>query len=345
MCDSSDSNINPTMATEILPTPTNNKIQQFFDDLESQSSLISTCTQLYTTLSNHFSSLEASISQKSQSIDSNYESLQTHLAKTLESLKNRENSISQRESDLSVRVEQQKEEALAEFSNPISENAKLSETLKSLCRKMDYSALYKFVIYKRKESASLKSYIGEAILEAVDPPRLVLDAVEEFLSCKLAKYGVTDKRWACGFMIKALFPVDSCEGKSSDFCRRTIARAVDLVEMWKKEMDGGFENGEIGGAEAVMFLQMVVGFGLRKRFDEEYLIKLIVEYGTRRDMAKIACALNLGDKIGGLCNATSFLCILDFLKYLDGIFVRFTHKFGNIDLICGLISCWTVCLF
>ncbi|KAK4280869.1 hypothetical protein QN277_012431 [Acacia crassicarpa] len=286
------------MATELVTST--NRVQKFFDDLEAQRSIISSCTQLFTTLSNHFSSLEASISQKSQLIDSNLQALESHANKTLESLHQRDNSIPERESAAAARIEEQKEAALADFAKPISAYVELSETLKSLCRKMDSSALLRFIVSKRKESASLRAEIVQAIAEAVDPPRLVLDAVEEFLNSKSAKSGVTDTRWACGILIQALFPEASFGGKSPEFCRRTVARAADLVELWYGQMDGGSETGAVGAAEAVMFLQMVVGFRLRRRFDEEYLRKLVMTFASRRDMAKIASALEFGEKLGDL---------------------------------------------
>ncbi|XP_054814000.1 FRIGIDA-like protein 4a [Prosopis cineraria] len=286
------------MVTQLVTSA--NRVQKFFDDLEAQRSIISTCTQLFTTLSKHFSSLEASISQKSQLIDSNVEALESHAKKTLESLDHRENSIPERESAAAARIEEQKEAALADFAKPISANVELSETLKSLCRKMDSSALLRFIVSKRKESATLRAEIVPAIAEAVDPPRLVLDAVEEFLNCKSAKSGVTDKRWACGILVQALFPETSSGGKLPEFCRRIVARAADLVESWKGQMDGSSENGAVGAAEAVMFLQIVVGFRLRQRFDEECLRNLVMEFAMRRDMAKIASALEFGEKMGDI---------------------------------------------
>lgn len=291
--------INPTMATQLVVST--DRVQKFFDDLEAQRSILSTCTQLFTKLSNHFSALEDSVLQKSQLIQSNFRALESRSQKTLESLDHRENSIPERESAAAARIEEQKEAALADFEKPTSANLELSETLKSLSRKMDSSALLRFIVSKRKESASLRAEIVQAIAEAVDPPRLVLDALEEFLNSKSAKSGVTDKRWACGILIQALLPdfSRSTVGKSPEFSRSIVGRAAELVELWKGQMDGGLENGAVGAAEAVMFLQMVVGFRLRGRFDEEYLRKLVMEFASRRDMAKIASALEFWEKMGG----------------------------------------------
>jgi hypothetical protein len=270
------------------------RVQKFFDDLEAQKTILSSCTQLFTTLSNRFSSLQDSLSQKSQSLESKIQALESNSRKTLESLSNRENSIPDRELAAVARIEEQRESALSEFENPISATVELSETLKSLSRKMDSSGLLRFIVSKRKESVSLRAEISKAIAEAVDPPRLVLDAMEEFLSKKSA-----DRRWACGMLVQALFPEANASRSGPEFANSVVERAAGILGLWKGQMDE--EGGALGPAEAVMLLQMVVGLGLRSRFDEEYLRKLVVEFAARRDMAKLAAALGFGKKMAGWC--------------------------------------------
>ena len=280
------------MATELVIN--SDRVQKLFDDLEAQKTILSSCTQLYSTLSNRFISLQDSLSQKSQSLETKIQALESNSRETLESLSQREDSIPERESAAAARIEEQREAALADFGKPVSASAELSETLKSLSRRMDSSGLVRYIVSKRKESVSLRAEISKAIAEAVDPPRLVLDALDEFLKRKSA-----DKRWACGMLIQALFPeMNSKKNKGPEFARSVVERAAEMVLLWKGQMD---EEGSAvyGPAEAVMLLQMVLGFGLRSRFDEEYLRKLVVEFAARRDMAKLAAALGFGEKIGG----------------------------------------------
>lgn len=280
------------MATELVIN--SDRVQKLFDDLEAQKTILSSCTQLFSTLSNRFISLQDSLSQKSQSLETKIQALESNSRETLESLSHREDSIPERESAAAARIEEQREAALADFGKPVSASAELSETLKSLSRRMDSSGLVRYIVSKRKESVSLRAEISKAIAEAVDPPRLVLDAMEEFLKRKSA-----DKRWACGMLIQALFPeMNSKKNKGPEFARSVVERAAEMVLLWKGQMD---EEGSAvyGPAEAVMLLQMVLGFGLRSRFDEEYLRKLVVEFAARRDMAKLAAALGFGEKIGG----------------------------------------------
>lgn len=280
------------MATELVIN--SDRVQKLFDDLEAQKTILSSCTQLFSTLSNRFISLQDSLSQKSQSLETKIQALESNSRETLESLSHREDSIPERESAAAAHIEEQREAALADFGKPVSASAELSETLKSLSRRMDSSGLVRYIVSKRKESVSLRAEISKAIAEAVDPPRLVLDAMEEFLKRKSA-----DKRWACGMLIQALFPeMNSKKNKGPEFARSVVERAAEMVLLWKGQMD---EEGSAvyGPAEAVMLLQMVLGFGLRSRFDEEYLRKLVVEFAARRDMAKLAAALGFGEKIGG----------------------------------------------
>lgn len=283
------------MATQLVaPTSSQTeKVHQFFNELESHKNTLTKCTNLFTTLSNHFSTVQDSISQKLQTLDSKFQSLESRSKETLESLDNQENSIPERESSAAARIDEQKEAALADLCNSVPMSTlNISDALKSLSRKMDASALLRFVVSKRKESVMLRPEIVVAIKEAVDPPRLVLDAVEEYLKSKTeAKSGVTDKRWACGLLIQGLI------SESSVYSRRIVERAAGLVDLWKEQLDGEHEK---GAAEMVMFLQIVACFGLRSKFDDEYLRKSVMEFASRRDMAKVAASLEFGDKMIGL---------------------------------------------
>jgi len=94
------------------------RVQKFFDDLEAQKTILSSCTQLFTTLSNRFSSLQDSLSQKSQSLESKIQALESNSRKTLESLSSRENSIPERELAAVARIEEQRIPFLRQSSCP-----------------------------------------------------------------------------------------------------------------------------------------------------------------------------------------------------------------------------------
>lgn len=131
--------------------------------------ILSSCTQLYKTQTSHFSSLQESFSRKSKSLELKFLSLDPTSSEILQSLSQRENSIPQRESAVVALLNDKKEAALAEFQKP-AKSTNLSETLKSLCRKMDVSGLLKFIISKRKESMSLRTEISGALRSASTHP-------------------------------------------------------------------------------------------------------------------------------------------------------------------------------
>ncbi|KAG5015986.1 hypothetical protein JHK85_022122 [Glycine max] len=89
-------------------------VHQFFDELEAKKTILSKCTDLFTTLSTHFSSLQHSVTEKSQSFNSlSKEILEfVHLHKTF---------ILKCESSAAAHIEEQREATLAlQFTTPIS---------------------------------------------------------------------------------------------------------------------------------------------------------------------------------------------------------------------------------
>ncbi|KAJ7973881.1 FRIGIDA-like protein [Quillaja saponaria] len=80
----------------------------------------------------------------------------------------------------------------------------------------------------------------------------------------------------CGVLIQTLFPEMSSGGKAPEISRSIVERAAAC-------RSGGVVEGAFGAAEAVMFLQTVVGFRLLLR-------KLVMEFLSRRDVAKLAAA-------------------------------------------------------
>ncbi|XAR70899.1 hypothetical protein NMG60_11027937 [Bertholletia excelsa] len=278
------------------------RINKFFSELEARKALLNTITQLHKTLTDHFSSLEQSLSQKSQALDSQIEAFDAHAKETLESLQNRENAIPECESAAAARVEEQRETAITDIEKAGTgegggegevggeEQKGLRELLRMYCRRMDTKRLMRFLLTKRKESVALRAELAAAVEEAVDLARLVLEAVEDFVELKAGgKVGMADRRWACGLLIQVAVVERDCG--IGGVARSLRERAACLLEKWKGLLGSG------GAGEATMFLQMVVGFGLKENFEEEYLKKLVVEFSTRRDMARIAVALGFKDKM------------------------------------------------
>ena len=98
----------------ILALSNGDGVHQFFDELEAKKTILSKCTDLFTTLSTHFSSLQHSVTEKSQSFNSlSKETLEfVHLHKTF---------ILKCESSAAAHIEEQREATLAlQLTTPIS---------------------------------------------------------------------------------------------------------------------------------------------------------------------------------------------------------------------------------
>ncbi|KAM7493235.1 hypothetical protein LguiB_027844 [Lonicera macranthoides] len=266
------------------------RIQNFFTSLETRKSLLTTITSLHKTLTDHFTTLDQTLTQKSQTLESQIKDFKEKSKESLELLESRENGIPERESIAAAKIEEQKLAAVNDIVN--SESLNVNEGLRNCFRRMDSSGLISLLLLKRKETSALRAEIGEAMGEAVDAMRLVVDAVEEFVEMKIeGKVGMADRRWACGMLIQVVV------GGGGGVGRSLRERAGAVLEKWKECLGGGEGSGGVGAGEATMFLQMVIGFGLKERFEEGFLRKLVLEFASRRDMPKLAVALNLGEKM------------------------------------------------
>ncbi|KAI3855062.1 hypothetical protein MKX03_018456 [Papaver bracteatum] len=290
------------MATEVIIID-RDRIQKAFDEFETQKSLLTNCTQQWENLSSHFTSLEQALLQKTQTLDTKLETLDLETKKALAKLSERENSISERESIAITLIEEQKQNAFKEIYEGIidssSNGSEIEEALKSYCRKMDSKGLMKYMMSKRNDSLTMRVKIGVAIRECVDPFRFVLDGIEDYLDAK-GKAGASDKRWPCGSLIHGLFPDLDGNSSLSVIATSVKERAGVMAQVWKGKMDNleGGRGDDMGPAEAAMFLQMVIGFGLKDKFEEEFLKKLILAYPSRKEMPKLAAALRFGEKMG-----------------------------------------------
>ncbi|KAK9102618.1 hypothetical protein Sjap_019872 [Stephania japonica] len=268
------------------------RIENLFSEFEARKSLLATCTELWNNLSEQFSSSEQSLIHKSNEIDSKLEKLESEKKKALEDLDNRETTISERESAIIARVEEQKQSALLEFEKPSSGTLELSEELRSHCKKMNSEGLLRLMVANRKDSAAVRAEVSDALVEAVDAPRLVLDVVEGFVERRGVKEGISDLRWACATLIQRLVPGFESDGRVPGVARSVGERAGAVAEAWKAKSDGG-EGGEVGASEG--------------KFDAEFLKKLVLEFSSRREIPKIAAKLGFGEKMGVLLVLATFI--------------------------------------
>ena len=285
---------------------TNKKVTDLFENLEEQKCLLTKCTDLYNTLSSYYISVEESLNSKTLSLDSKFRSMHLNYQKSLEDLQNRENSIPNRFSSLSSEIESKKNASIAELRKPLGLELPVINVLKSLCRRMDCSGLMQYVLGKRKDKLSLRSEMEEAIKECVDPEMMVIGALKDFMEAKsMSEKRLADKLWACGVVVSGLFSLEKFKdkkGKEAVFATKTVAEAEKVMREWRKKAEEAGDReeseGKMGTAEVAMFLLVIIGFGLREIFEEEFYMKMFIEFSGRKDMAKFAIPI-LKDKIPG----------------------------------------------
>ncbi|CAH9106252.1 unnamed protein product [Cuscuta epithymum] len=285
------------MTTDIAINP--EPVQSFFSKLEARKALFSTITDTHKTLTSHFSAIDLALSQKSETLDSRITSLRNDTLNSLRDLQNREDGIPEREICMAARVQELKASAVAEIESPETaqklKEKKVSDMLRFYCRIMDANGLMKFLFQHRRDTAALRAEVSDALQESVDPMRLVLDAAEDYVGMKVeGKVGMADRRRACSMLIQSVMPLKEECGVVS---RTLKERAVCALEKWKDVLGDGDRNSGTRPNEASMFLQIVVGFGLKQEFQEDFLRKLVEKFSSRRDMPKLAIALGFGKKI------------------------------------------------
>lgn len=200
---------------------------------------------------------------------------------------------------MAAQIAEMKDAAFSEIGSlgDLSQKS-LSQVLRIYCKRMDASGLVGFIQTKRKESAGLRMEIASALDTAIDPMRLILDAAEEFVGMKVeGKVILADRRWACDILIQSVVPV--AEG-GYGAGRSLKERAAWVLEKWKGIMGGGDRTSGVCAAEATMFLQLVIAFELKEKFEEEFLRRLVLEFADRKDMPKLAVAFGFGNKIGDI---------------------------------------------
>ncbi|KAJ8479597.1 hypothetical protein OPV22_023324 [Ensete ventricosum] len=280
-------------------SPADDRVQKFLDDLESQHALLSNCTLLWKSLVEHFSSLRQALALRSQSLDAHLQDLESNTQKSLDSLALRDSSLPDRESAAAAALHERRDAALAEIQRSDVPSADLRGLLRWYARRMDSPGLWRFVVSRRKDLHALRREVPDAVAASLDPARLVVDASEDFLNHH-SDDGGADRNWALGMLLRSLLISEG--GKAPEVAESMREKAAAVAEAWKEKFSTKEEGGEggggtMGGSEAQIFLQMVVAFGLRSRFEEGFLKKLVLEHASRKDMAKLAASLGLGEQL------------------------------------------------
>eukprot|EP01018_Ginkgo_biloba_P014806 Gb_24860 [translate_table: standard] len=207
--------------------------------------------------------------------------------------------------------------------------------LKQFCERMDAKGLLKFISENRKFLAALRDEVPAALQCAIDPARLVLNALEGFYppnqktnQGNKKEAGLPAQRRSCILLLESLVPLlaDPVLGADHPVIASNIKeQAKGIADEWKSKLaDLDIDAANGNSLEAQAFLQLLATFGIASEYDEEELCKLVLAVSRRRQTPELCRSLGLAAKMPGVVEI-----LVNSGKQIEA--VNFAHVFGLVE--------------
>ncbi|OVA16043.1 Frigida-like [Macleaya cordata] len=269
-------------------------LHKAFENLQSHSSCLSSFNLQWKDMEDHFNSIQKSLEQRFKELEEK-----------------------ERESNKEVLVIKQTSlEKKSEVKPNESESMTLKD-LKSLCVKMDGIRFVSYIMDHRKDHPTVRDEVPIAFKSAIDPAKLVLDAMQVFYpqnqnEIRGGELGAS--RRTCNMLLEILM------ASSPQINPGVKEEAKKLAFKWKSKVKVGGET----SLETFGFLQLLATYGLASEFKVDELLELLVFVVRRKQAVDWFLFLGLVDKVPDFIRKLSSK-----KKQLDA--VRFVYEFKLVD--------------
>ncbi|KAF8023782.1 hypothetical protein BT93_F1082 [Corymbia citriodora subsp. variegata] len=283
-------------------------LRKAFDDLQAQSSLLSSFSLTWSDVDSHFSSAETFIARKFALLESLESARPDPLTPVLT-----ESVETQAEPIASLGGAEATEPPPPSSSDPPSQcPVEPRPELKVLCSNMDSLGLRNYIAGHHVEREQLRAELSGALGLAPDPGKLVLGAMEGFYGDRVTDRDLMVVRRNCVFLLEVLMRV--CPSLSNELRESSKKVALD----WKGKVN---PEGPRHPMQVLGLLDLVAAYGLMSEFSVDELIDycvIIAHFAQSRDLCR---ALGLEDKVPDLIEK-----LLSKRKYTQA--VKFIFDFG-----------------